>query len=86
MPASGTNPGYGIKPLKSQSEEDQIAFATDYLTTMQKRYNGDMDLALMSYNWGPGNVDKWIKSGKDINKVPEETRNYVLKITGKNIS
>lgn len=47
---------------------------------MQAR-NGDRILALMDYNWGQGNVDKWIASGADPRNVPQETRDYVRKVS-----
>ncbi len=34
---------------------------------------------LISYNWGVNNTIKWYKKGGDINKLPKETRNYLLK-------
>lgn len=37
-------------------------------------------LALMSYNWGMGNVARWLQGGADPNAVPAETRDYVAKI------
>lgn len=76
MPRSGKNPGFGIKPLAGP--EDQPRFAADYLNTMLKRY-GDLDHALMAYNWGPGSVDKWVSSGMK-GPVPRETLDYIKKI------
>lgn len=43
---------------------------------------GDEKLALMAYNWGPGNVERWVKAGSDPSKVPAETRDYVGKVQG----
>ena len=51
-----------------------------YLKRMQKKYNNNDALALMAYNWGPGNVDKWIAAGADESKIPDETRQYVTNI------
>jgi hypothetical protein len=34
---------------------------------------------LIAYNWGIGNLRKWFKRGCDWNKLPLETRNYVIK-------
>ena len=39
-------------------------------------------VALMAYNWGPGNVDIWLKSGSNPDRVPAETQNYVKRILG----
>lgn len=57
------------------------ALGKAYLGQMQKKY-GDDRLALMAYNWGPGNVDKWLKSGSNPDKIPTETQNYVRRILG----
>jgi len=84
MPASGINPGFGIKPLQNDSKEEYIRFAKDYLNTMYKRYNGDMEKTLASYNWGVGNVDKIIKKYPEDwkTKLPKETKDYITKILG----
>jgi len=42
-----------------------------------KRYGGDVNMALAAYNWGEGNLDK-----KGIAGAPQETQEYVQKITG----
>lgn len=47
-----------------------------YLGSMFDRY-GNWDDALAAYNWGPGNVDKWIAKGRNTDAMPAETRNYV---------
>lgn len=54
-----------------------------YMDQMLQKY-GDQRLALAAYNWGPGNVDKWLASGADMSKVPAETKDYVTKILGNN--
>lgn len=51
-----------------------------YMQKMLDRYNGNLEHALIAYNWGPGNADKWLKQGADKSKLPEETRNYIKKI------
>jgi hypothetical protein len=61
--------------------EYNAALGNAYLGHMQKKYNNDL-FALMAYNWGPGNVDRWIKGGMKPAQVPGETRAYVARILG----
>jgi len=56
-----------------------------YLRRMLDRYKGDVRLALMAYNAGPGKVDQWLLEEPDParalrTKAYGETRAYVLKI------
>ncbi|MID78768.1 lytic transglycosylase domain-containing protein [Salmonella enterica subsp. enterica] len=65
-----------LDPTKSR------AAASIYMSKLLNRYNGNVDNALRAYNWGMGNVDKWIANGSNINDLPEETRNYTGKVHG----
>lgn len=85
MPGTIRDPGFGVKPPRDNSPQENRRAGQDYLEAMYKRY-GDVDTALMAYNWGPGSVDKWIKGGRNPNRVPKETRDYVAKITGGQIT
>jgi hypothetical protein len=75
------DPGYGVRPAKDDSADERARVGRDYLNAMVKKY-GDRQTALVAYNWGPGNTDKWLKKGGDFSKLPAETQNYVTKITG----
>ena len=45
------------------------------------RYNGDVEMALMAYNAGPGSVKRrGVTSVSDLYKMPKETQNYVPKV------
>jgi len=46
-----------------------------YLKQLLHRYNGRLELALAAYNWGMGNLER------QPDKLPEETRNYIAKVT-----
>jgi hypothetical protein len=80
MPGTMRDPGFGITPMKDDSEAENRRVGQQYLDAMYRKY-GDRKLALMAYNWGPGNVDEWIKKGAPANKVPKETRDYVSRVT-----
>ena len=48
-----------------------------YLKMMLDRHNGNVDKALASYNWGPGNFARYQKKG---GRMPNETRNYIVTV------
>lgn len=80
MPGTITDPGFGVKPAKDSSPEEIARVGRDYAAVMLRRYNNNPTLAAVAYNWGPGNADRWIKGGADVNKLPKETRDYVVRI------
>lgn len=80
LPTTQKDPGYGVAPVKDNSPEEKARVGHDYLKAMHAQYK-DPNLALMAYNWGPGNVNKWIKEGAPLNAVPAETKDYLGKIT-----
>lgn len=85
MPKTGTDPGYGVKPLQNQSREEYLRFGRDYLQAMIKEFDGDQAKALAAYNAGPGRVIDAVRSkGADwLSEMPQETKDYVAKIGGK---
>lgn len=68
------DPGFGVAPAKDKSPSELQRVGEDYFRAMLNRYQ-DAKTAAMAYNWGPGNVDKWLESGKTI-PVPKETLQY----------
>lgn len=60
--------------------KEAVPYAGKYMRQLYNMF-GRWDYALAGYNWGPGNVKKWIESGADFNQLPEETQNYVKNIT-----
>ncbi len=67
--------------------ELNIKLGLKYFTNLLDKYNNNYYLAIIAYNAGIGNVDKWIENGiikedaSDIENVPfKETNNYVRKI------
>ena len=67
--------------------ELNIRLGLKYFTSLLEKYKNNYNLAIVAYNAGIGNVDKWIKEGtikedgSNIENVPfKETNNYVRKI------
>jgi len=93
LPSTLDDPGYGIEPAKNNSVEEKIRVGEEYFYAMVDKYNGDVFLGTLAYNLGPGNVDKWLNSGGDINTLKSITSsdgrpigndayNYVVKAYG----
>ena len=82
MPETAKNPGFGIKPVKDDSEEENRRVGREYIDALLKKYDGNLDNALYAYNYGPGNIDKWITNGADPSKLPQETQDYIVKVKG----
>lgn len=79
MKATAGDPGYGVKPISDEQRFDpkaNVEFGTSYLAALKRKYGSDK-AALIAYNWGPGNYEKW--SGNDAD-LPAETRDYVARI------
>jgi soluble lytic murein transglycosylase-like protein len=81
MPATAKQ--YGINP---NLPEEAIPAGAKHLHSLVNHYKGDERLAAMAYNWGQGNVDKWLRNGADPKKVPQETRKYVSSLGGDGVS
>lgn len=55
--------------------------AARYLSSLYKRYNGDLSWSLAAYNWGMGNVDRYRQQGyRSFDNMPQETRNYIKQV------
>ncbi len=50
-----------------------------YLARLYRRY-GNWPDAIAAYNWGPGNLDSWITSGRPISNFPLEVERYLNRI------
>jgi hypothetical protein len=87
MPGTMKDPGFGVPTLAElrskglSDEEANRQVGQKYLDAMYRKY-GDEATALAAYNWGPGNVDKWLKKGGDPKQLPTETRKYISNILG----
>ena len=75
MDATARDPGYGIRPARAGDPDDLARVGREYFEKMLNKY-GDIKLAAIAYNWGPGNTDKWLMAGADPAKLPRETQKY----------
>ena len=85
MPDTAADPGFGVSPLPWEHVFDPVLnrkFGTEYAEALLSRYDGDEEAALIAYNAGAGNADKWLEAGRDYSVLPrrEETEPYVNKI------
>lgn len=72
MPGTASELGL-TKPF---DPEQNIKAGSKYLKQLMDRYHGDTRLALAAYNWGMGNLER------NPGRIPQETVNYVAKVTG----
>lgn len=75
-----TAKGLGIS--NSRDPEQNLEGGVRYIKEELDRYNGDLDKALMAYNWGRGHLDEYLKAkaaGKNVS-IPTETQNYVIAV------
>jgi len=52
MPGTIKDPGFGVTPMREDTEEENRRVGREYLDAMYRRY-GDETTALAAYNWGP---------------------------------
>ena len=68
----------GVKdPFNAQ---ENIFAGTRYLKELLARYNGDVKLALIAYNYGPSYADEFYKKGWSDKDLPAETMDYYKSI------
>lgn len=72
----GTAKDLGVDP---SNPDENIRGGVMYLKQMIDSF-GDARLALVAYNWGPGNTKKWIEAGCPPDALPKETYAYVNKV------
>ena len=78
------NMGYGMPKNISVADatdiDKQRDLATQYVKGINKhhKYTNPMH-SLAAYNWGAGNVDKWLAKGGKFSELPKETRDYLMR-------
>ena len=80
MPATQRAPGFGVAPVRDNSPDEIARVGRDVLHAFNAKYGGNRMYIAAAYNWGPGNVDKWIAGGADFNKLPRETQRYLQQV------
>ena len=81
LDSTARDPGYGIRPARAGDPDDLARVGREYFGKMLDKYR-DPKLAAISYNWGPGNTDKWLMAGADPAKLPRETQKYSADMAG----
>lgn len=70
---------YGVK--NPFDIDENIEAGVKHIKSYLENYNGNVEMALMAYNAGPGTIARrGVNSPSDLYKMPEETQNYVPKI------
>jgi len=86
MPSTAEQPGFGVSPMEGSRFDPDASrsFAKEYLQAMIDRYDGDIEAALIAYNAGAGNADKFIAAGRDYEVLPlaMQTQPYVNRVMG----
>jgi soluble lytic murein transglycosylase-like protein len=76
----GTAKDLGVDP---DDPEQNVRGGARFLKQLLNKYK-DPVAALQAYNWGPGNMDAYLKTGKGKNgqDMPRETQEYVGRVLG----
>ena len=76
-----------FEPNMLYKPEINIAIGTKYFSDLLKKYDNNVTMALIAYNAGQGNVDKWLEDKtitykeESLKNIPyEETRVYWQKV------
>jgi len=89
MPKTAKRPGFGIEPVKDNSEKEYLRVGKEYLGKLYDKF-GDWEKALAAYNAGVGSVmkaegkaERFGGDWKEHLPKPKETLPYINKIMGK---
>lgn len=75
----GTAKDLGLNTLEDIYDVNKnVAAGTKYLGTLLQMYGGDVNKALAAYNWGMGNVNRYLKGS--LTALPAETKDYLEKV------
>ncbi|UCQ36385.1 lytic transglycosylase domain-containing protein [Edwardsiella piscicida] len=71
----GTAADYGLSPSERFDPQKSMMVGTMHFNRLLRKYKGNYQDALRAYNWGEGNMDKWISGGRS-GAMPKETMDY----------
>lgn len=71
---------YGLK--NPNDLQESAAAAAKMYSYLLKKYKGNLENALTAYNWGEGNMDAYLKTGKGAKgqMMPDEAKNYASSV------
>jgi len=76
MPENVHDMGYGVDKFDPKNPVQARKAAAQYLKGMQEKHGWTPEQTLQAYNWGPGNMRKFLKGEGE---MPTETVEYVKK-------
>lgn len=71
----------GIAPAQRTDPAANASASQKYLQQQLDKYQ-DPYTGLLAYNWGPGNVDKWLANGANLADIPPDHAAYPTKVSG----
>lgn len=77
MPATAAQ--FGIDAFNPAQAIDAAA---SYDAQLYREFGGSWPLALIAYNWGPGNLKRHLAAGETVASVPAESEHYFKSILG----
>lgn len=72
----------GLSPEDVRNPAKAIPAQAKYMKSLKQQFGSD-ELALVAYNWGPGNLRKHLRENGGLllkSKIPKETRDYLANI------
>jgi len=59
--------------------DENIAGGVSYIAKMAERFDRPED-AIRAYNWGQGNMGKYLSGDASVGRIPEETKDYLTRV------
>ena len=65
VPGTAADPGFGVRPAADSSFTELNRVGVDYAKALYGYYGGNVALASVAYNAGPGRTDQWLQQYGD---------------------